>query len=633
VAPVVAGTRNARTGEIRWVRITSVPDAWDAQGQPLRAYSVFTDITEQRRAQARVREGNRLLGRLREANVLGVLVANEEGIQEANDAFLDIVGYTRQDLEAGRITWQAITPPEWARLYHEAVEEMRRTGTCPPYDKEYLHHDGHRVPVVIGAAVLQRNPMRWTTFVVDLSARQRGEQDRAELLAREQAARMAADAAQDQLALLLEASNLVAATGSQEELRDQLAKLIVPALADSCVVLLPTDQGMLRAAHVVHRDPAKAAILEELQAIDIPYDGPLQAALAQATTQLVPDVSAMLPGRARPAREVTDVLKRAGLHSAVVMPTLIGQRPAGAALLGRDEGRQGFTKTDVAVFEELARRLAAGWANVETFAREHTVAETLQHALMPGAPPQIDGLDVAVRYLPATDGVHVGGDWYDVFPLGPDRVALVIGDVVGHSINSASIMGQIRSMLRAYTLDHPAPADVLAHTNAAVCQLLPDVIATVFYGVLDLSTGDLSYANAGHPPALLDNGDGQAEYLDSAPGTMLGASGGTRYPASHRHLAPGSRLLLYTDGLVEDRRRDIGEGFRALTRAMRQSRTQTAERTCQLVQSAMLGSGTRADDVCILAIRTGSSPRPVTKRPAGRPGSGAAWQRETSYHS
>jgi serine phosphatase RsbU (regulator of sigma subunit) len=257
----------------------------------------------------------------------------------------------------------------------------------------------------------------------------------------------------------------------------------------------------------------------------------------------------------------------------------------------------------VAVIEEVDRRLAAGWANLEAFAREHTVAETLQHALLPGAPPEIAGLDVAVRYLPATDGVHIGGDWYDVFPLGRDRVALVIGDVAGHSIGSASIMGQIRSLLRAYTLDYPAPADVLRRTNAAVCELLPDAVATVFYAVLDLPTGDLAYASAGHPPALLDSGEGHVGYLHSVPGPMLGVIADADYTVSHGRVAPGARLLLYTDGLIEDRQRDIAEGFGALARSMRRSRAQTAEQVCQFTQTAMLGAGTRADDVCILAIR------------------------------
>jgi PAS domain S-box-containing protein len=609
VSGVVAGVRNARTGEVRWVRIiTAVPDARDAQDQPRRAYAVFTDITEQRRAQAGLRESNRLLGRLREANVLGVFVANEEGIEEANDAFLDIVGYTRDDLEAGRITWDAINPREWAQIFYEAVEQIRRTGACRPYEREHLHRDGHRVPTLIGAALLDRDPLRWATFIVDLTARQRSEQERAELLAREQAARVAADAAQDRLALLLDAGNLVAATGSRQELQDQATQLLVPALADSCLVLQPTAQGMLRAASVVHRDPAKAAILQELRAIDMPNGPLLQAALTQATTQIVTDASVMMFVTCHTPREVTDILRRVPPRSMVVMPMLIGRRTAGVTVLGRDDGRPPFTEADVPVLEELSRRMAIGMANVETFAREHTVAETLQRALMPHAPPEIAGLDVAVRYLPATGGVHVGGDWYDVFPLGRDRVALAIGDVVGHSIGSASVMGQIRSLLRAYALDDPAPAGVLGRTNAAVCQLLPDAVATVLYAVLDLPTGDLAYANAGHPPALLHTGEGHAEYLDGAPGAMLGASTGTDYPVSRRRLAPGARLLLYTDGLIEDRRRDIAEGFSGLARAMRQSLTQTAEQTCQLVQTAMLGSGTRADDVCILAIHLQDQP-------------------------
>ena len=604
VSGVIAGVRNPRTGELRWARFTAVPDARDAQGKPRRAYSVFTDVTEEHRAQARVREGNRLLRRLGDANVLGVGVANEEGLQEANDAFLAVIGYTRDDLEAGRVTWRAIMPPERARLSGEALEQMRRTGACSPSNQEYLHRDGHRVPVVIGAAVLDRHPLRWTTFVVDLTAGQRAEQERAELLAREQTARLAADAAQDRLDLLLGAASLVAATGSQQELQDQAGQLMVPTLADSCTALLLTDRGMLRASSVVHRDPAKAAILRDLRAVDIPPGSPpLHAALTQTAIQLVTDVSAIRPGWTGAAREVTDILQRICLESAVVVPFLIGQRTIGVVVLARDHGRPRFTQKDVAVIEEVDRRLAAGMANVEAFAREHTVAETLQHALMPDAPPQIAGLDLAVRYLPATDGVHVGGDWYDVFPMARDRVALAIGDVAGHSISSASVMGQIRSLLRAYTLDHQAPDDVLRRTNAAVCQLLPDAYATAFYAVLDLSTGDLAYANAGHPPALVDSGDGHALYLDGAPGAMLGATIDTHYTASHGSLAPGARLLLYTDGLIEDRRRDIAEGFSALAQAMRPCDTRTAEQACQCAQTAMLRSGTRADDVCMLAIR------------------------------
>ncbi len=182
VADVVAGLPHGRTGELRWLRITAVPDARDEQGRPQRAYAILTDITEQRRAEDAVRQNNRLLGRLREANVLGVVVASEAGIHDANDAFLDIIGRSRDDLAGGRISWRAITPQKWAATDDDALAQLRRTGACQPYEKEYLHSDGHRVPILIGAAVIDWHPLRWTTFAVDLTARQREEHERAALL-------------------------------------------------------------------------------------------------------------------------------------------------------------------------------------------------------------------------------------------------------------------------------------------------------------------------------------------------------------------------------------------------------------------------------------------------------------------
>ncbi len=182
VAGAVAGVPHGHTGEIRWLQITAVPDTQDEQGRRLRAYAILTDITEQHRAETALRQSNRLLGRLREANVLGVVVSSEEGVHDANDAYLDIIGRSRSDLESGRIAWRAITPPKWAPADDDALEQLRRNGAFPPYEKEYTHRDGHLVPVLLGAAVIDRNPLRWATFVVDLTARQRAEQERATLL-------------------------------------------------------------------------------------------------------------------------------------------------------------------------------------------------------------------------------------------------------------------------------------------------------------------------------------------------------------------------------------------------------------------------------------------------------------------
>ena len=605
IANQLVGLSCGPAGEHQWLRVTAIPDALDEQGRPQRAYVMFADVTEQRRVELTLREGNNLLARLREANVIGVVVSDETGVIEANDAYLDIIGYTRDEFVSKGVAWRAITPAEWAPSDHDAVRQLRRTGVCQPYEKEYVHRDGHRVPILLGGAVIGRRPLRWAAFVLDLTARQRAERDRATLLAREQAARMEADAARERLAFLLRAGDLVAATRNRDDLLEQVTQLVVPTLADYCVAFAPTPNGKLVATKLTHRDPAKGEVLKLLREHPIPAMGPLisQKAYATATTQLAREFTPGTPRWSDASPGLMNVAAKVDPTSALAVPLVVGERPLGVLLLGRGEPRPLFTDTDVAVVEELARRLAAGLANAETFAREHTVAETLQHALLPVALPEMEGLDIAVRYLPASDGVHVGGDWYDAFPLDGGRVGLVIGDVVGHSIDSASIMGQVRSLVRGYAIDDPAPQDVLRRTNVAISRLLPDALASAFYAVLDPATGDLDYACAGQPPPLASCDDGHAEYLDGAAGVILGAAPDTVFAAGHCRLRAGGTLLLYTDGLIEHRYRDIADGLSALAVAFRQSPGKTAEQVCESVQTDLLGETPRADDVCILAVK------------------------------
>ena len=373
VADVVVGVPHGRTGELRWLRVTAVPDSRDEQGRPQRAYAMFADITEQRRAEAALRESNRLLGRLREANVLGVSVADEAGVLEANDAYLAMIGYTRDDLESGRISWRAITPSKWVAADEDAVEQLRRSGATQPYEKEYVHRDGHRVPVLIGAAVIDWDPMRWATFVVDLTDRQRAEHERAVLLAREQAARAEAGAAHDRLRLLLRAGSVVAATRNPDDLLEWVTQLVVPTLADYCVAFMPTLDGKLRATKLSHRDPAMAKTLERLREHPIPSAGPLisQIAYTTGTTQLASEFSAETPAWTQAAPELMKIEGEAGTASALAVPLLAGQHPLGVLLLGCGESRPRFAATDAAVVEELVRRLAAGLANVEAFPRAH----------------------------------------------------------------------------------------------------------------------------------------------------------------------------------------------------------------------------------------------------------------------
>ncbi len=607
VADAVMGVPHARTGELRWLRVTTVPDARDHEGRPQRAYSIITDLTGQRRMEAALRENASLLGRLREANVLGVVVSSESGAYEANDAFLGLIGYSREDLAARRISYQRITPPEWASRDRDAHEQLLATGAFQPYEKEYLHQDGHRVPVLVGGATVDSDPLRWVTFVVDLSARQRAEQDRAGLLAREQAARAEADSAREQLTFLLRAGAFAAATRDRRELLEHAAHLVVPGLADHCVVFLPTAEGTLYAASLAHRDPDRAPVLAEFRNDKIPAAGPMviQRAYTTGTTQVLHglDARTRLPEWEELPTDLRSTLARLRANSVLAAPLMAGHRPIGILSLARDADRPSFAETDVKVAEEFARLLSAAMANVETSAREHTIAEILQRAVLPDTLPTVPGLDLAVGYLSASDGAQVGGDWYDVFPLGDNRVGLVIGDVAGHSITSASIMGQVRSMLRAYAIDHPHPCDALQRTNIALARLLPDAIASAVYAVLDLATGDLTYANAGHPPPLVTTGTGQDEYLDDASGIMLGCCADISVCAGQRRLAPGIGILLYTDGLIEDRCHDIDEGLSTLAATMKQSGARTADQIRAAAESMLHGKPCRADDVCLLAAQ------------------------------
>ena len=628
----VTGQQHRRREPESWIRghgrdreqvfvVFAYQSVRDATGNVTGVLQYATDVTEFGRAEPAPHEGNRLLGRLRDANLLGVMVVDEARVIDANDAYLDIVGYSREEFDSNGIDWRAITPPEWADSDEDAVRQLRSNGVYQPYEKEYVHRDGHRVPILVGGAAIDLRPLRWAAFAVDLTARQRGEDERAGLLAREHAARVEADVAQERLEFLLRAGDLVAATRDRDDLLEKVTQLVVPALADYCVAFAPVAGGKLGAAKLTHRDPAKGEALKLLRERPIPAMGPLivQKAYATGTTQLASEFTARTPRWSDAEPGLMNLAGKVNPTSALAVPLVVAEQPLGVLLLGRGEPRPLFAETDVAIVEELARRLAAGLANVETFAREHTVAETLQRALLPADLPKFDALDLAVHYLPASDGVHVGGDWYDAFPLSRGRVGLVIGDVAGHSIESASIMGQIRSLLHGYAIDDAAPADVLRRTNAAVSQMLPEAVATVCYAVFDTATGGLEYASAGHPPVAVTTGRGHAEFLDGPPGTMLGVSADVPFAARHRLLPPGAGLLFYTDGLVEHRHLDIADGLAALRTALEQSCAQTAEQLCEFVQATLIGSAPRADDVCILAARLPDLPRPGAPRPSPAP--------------
>lgn len=433
-----------------------------------------------------------------------------------------------------------------------------------------------------------------------------GWQDR-DVNPRAHAARETAGQAPERLEILLDAAALAAATGDRQELLQQITEIVVPSLADFCIVFLPAGQERLRAAAFSNRHPGCAPAFTGVREQPIAATSPIAAQVAYrtGTAQLVPDVTVDSASWAESEPALAEVLTGPHARSVLAVPLTAVTQRLGVIVMGRDADRPPFADRDIAMAEELSRRLATALAHADAFTRDHEVAETLARSLLPETLPAVGGLDLAVRYLPASDGAAVGGDWYDAFPLDAHRVGLVVGDVVGHSITSACVMGQVRTLLRACALDVPSPGEVLRRANQALARLLPEAMATVACVVLDPATGDLTYASAGHPPPLVTTA-AATRYLDSATGIMLGTGIDAPFTAGKSRLPAGSGLLLYTDGLIEDRHRDIGEGMRALADALRQSAPRTAEQICTTAHRAMHRTAPRADDICLLAAWRGN---------------------------
>ncbi|MFJ1538608.1 SpoIIE family protein phosphatase [Micromonospora chalcea] len=270
--------------------------------------------------------------------------------------------------------------------------------------------------------------------------------------------------------------------------------------------------------------------------------------------------------------------------------------------------------TEEAALTELARLIGVRLENAQLYEAEHHIATTLQHSLLPRTLPQLPGAVVASRYLPGSADVEVGGDWYDVMATADDDLMLVIGDVVGKGVRAAAAMGQLRNALRAYVLEGYDPGEALTRLNRLVHSAGSGSFATVVCLGFSPRTGRIRYASAGHPSPLLIRGDDVAFLHDRALGPPIGAIPGTVYPAAEGELAPGNRLLLYTDGLIEDRSAGIDAGLGQL----RADATTRAEHVADLVDAVMarVAGRSRHDDVAVLALEAAELNRFALRLPA-----------------
>ncbi|MFD5425140.1 SpoIIE family protein phosphatase [Streptomyces sp. NPDC127084] len=308
----------------------------------------------------------------------------------------------------------------------------------------------------------------------------------------------------------------------------------------------------------------------------------------------------------------------AAVGARAFLPLIASGRPVGSCILGFDQPR-GFAPEERTVLTALAGLIAQALERARRYDTEAALARGLQDALLPHRLPAIENVETVGRYLPGTQGMDVGGDWYDVIET--DRgLDLVIGDVQGHGVSAAAIMGQLRSAVHAFALAGLEPADVVSGTNRLLSDLDPAHFATCCYVRLDPATGDAQAVRAGHPQPLIRRPDGTTEVLDLAGGLILGVDPAEAYPVSELSIKPGEVLALFTDGLIERPGRDIDIGIEQLRSTLERSGPATvAEVADRLIRDARRSTD-RPDDIALLLTARWTGPE--TERTLGRSAAG-----------
>ncbi|MGW0817666.1 SpoIIE family protein phosphatase [Streptomyces viridiviolaceus] len=488
---------------------------------------------------------------------------------------------------------------------HTAIRAVLTSGRPAEGSEEFfLRDDGTLVPVLWAATALHVEGLTAGAVLVfrDFSTRRAAQQETAAYLA-------ALEELTARLSLIAEISEVLVSTLETGEVLRRTSRLLVPGLADwAAVDLFRADTEELERVAIHTRDDADAAAGLEgpLPPLPEPSGSHLVRVLRGIQPVLLdPDILARETGSPL-ATTHQDLFDQLGGHSAIVVPLYSRGKVFGSLTVGRTTGSPPYTDAEVTVLADIGRRAGLVVDNAQLFAQQRHVAEAMQRQLLTPL-PHVDPLGIAARYRPAQAVAEVGGDWYDAFGLPGGVTALVIGDVAGHDLPAAAHMAELRNMLRALAWDRRGPPSlIMEHLDDAMTHTSGAPIATAFLAHVEGSQGGpwrLRWTNAGHPPPLLITEDG-ARYLQDHPDPPLGMSD-TLGMELHRHdgtdpLPPGSTLLLYTDGLVEDRARPIDIGMAKLRLQATALAHRGVEDFCDELLERIDPDG---DDVALLALR------------------------------
>ncbi|MFE1754098.1 SpoIIE family protein phosphatase [Streptomyces anandii] len=389
------------------------------------------------------------------------------------------------------------------------------------------------------------------------------------------------------------ASALAEAAGVRD-VGELVADQIVPAFGPSAMALLAAEDGRLRV--ITHRG-WPGDLVDRFDAAPLTSGSLTAQVLTSGAPRFLGGVADVEPARA-------EVSHLDAMAAWAFLPLIASGRPIGTLVLGYDRP-QPFAPAERALLTSLAGLLAQSLARARHYDAKHSLAHALQNSLLPRALPRVPGLATATRYLPAGDGLDIGGDFYDLIRCDPDSAVAAVGDVQGHNPTAAALMGQVRTAVHAQATGGASPGDVLARTNRLLTDLESGLFTSCLIAHLEPGVRRARFANAGHPPPLLRHPDGRTEVVDVPPGLLLGIDPDAGYTTVPVTLPPGAVLALYTDGLVEAPGVDLDEATGALVRELaRAGGQEDLEDVADALVRHARRSAPRHDDIALILLRT-----------------------------
>ncbi|MEW1958369.1 SpoIIE family protein phosphatase [Kineococcus sp. NPDC059986] len=596
VGPYEAEYRVVRPdGSTRWVRARGQTLA-DENGRAARVLGAAYDTTAVRDEDARI-------ARVLESMASAFYSLDREfRFTYVNGEAERLLGRSRADLLGGNV-WE-LFPEAVGSEFDRRFREVARTGAAVTFEAYY--------PAPLDAWFEVRawaDPDGVSVSFLDVTERLRAQRAL-------EAAHAATAAAAERLRLIVRVSEDLSSTLDVEEAYARLAQHLVPALGDWCLVTLVDDDGGLRDLGCQHTDPARRSLVQEyraarLQALSsnsylfrVWRTGQPTGLASGATEAIAAQLTTTGPAR--------DLLRRLAPEAFECLPVRARGRTVGLISLFHDRASDRLSSEDLLLATEVGDRAGLALDNARLYSQQHRVAEGLQRSILT-PPVQPDHVQVAVRYRPAARAARVGGDWYDAFLTPDGATVLVIGDVMGHDIDAAAAMSQVRSLLRgiAYSTGE-SPARVLSGLDAAMQGLDVGTTATAVVARLEASgeRTHVRWSSAGHLDPLVVTPDGAVHSLDSGSAELLLGIDPAATRSDHvAVLERGCTVLAYTDGLIERRDTSLEERLALLRSVVADLAAEPLEDLLDGVL-ARLVPGEHEDDVAMLAFRLHSHDRP-----------------------